>query len=218
MGCDDDNDDGDDEIDSEDDFIPFSISGGEGEPDIDITEAVLEDVVELKRHQIMTDSKVEDGVATIRVYSPGAGNEFGHVRLMRRTDTGLQYCEGNEHSFPVKDIPKDSEPDETYYLQGVTPSLRARDVTVVMEYDVVQHGAYNWFKIVRDVMWGNILKMDLDVCRLDNSPGPVVPDVPAHRLVHEGRRRSGCLSRYRGMHNPGLKADRWPTDGRFSEV
>jgi len=158
MGCDDDNDDADDDIDSEDDFIPFKI--GEGEDEVDITEAVLEDVVELKRHQIMTDSKVEEGSATIRVYSPGAENEFGHVRLMKRTDTGLRYCEGNEHSFPVKDIPTDSEPDETYYLQGVTPSVRARDVTVVMEYDVVQHGAYNWFKIVRDVMWVNVVKMD----------------------------------------------------------
>jgi len=137
MGCDDDDDDGDGIIDSEDDMISFTDADGN-----DVTDAVLEDVVELKRRQIMTVSKVEDGDATIRVYSPGAGNEFGHVRLMRRTDTGLQYCEGNEHSF-------------------VTPSVRARDVTVVMEYDVLQHGAYNWFKIVRDVMWVNVAKIDL---------------------------------------------------------
>jgi len=165
MGCDDDDDDGNEEIDSKDDFIPFSISGGEGEPDIDITDAVLEDVVELKRYEIRVgpgeNDKVTAGTATIRVYAPGAENEFGNVRLMERTDTGLKYCEGNEHTFAVKDIPKDSEPDETYYLQGVTPSVQARDVAVEMEYDVLQHKSnYDWHKIVRDVMWVNVVRIE----------------------------------------------------------
>jgi hypothetical protein len=122
MGCDDDDDDGDGVIDSEDDMISFTV--GEGAEMVDVTDAVLEDVVELKLNEIRTDAKIDAGHATIKVYAPGAAKKFGHVRLMKRTGSRLTYCLGNQDTFAIADLPFDT--DETYYLQGVTPSVRAR--------------------------------------------------------------------------------------------
>ena len=93
------------------------------------------DVVELRLNEIMAGTKVETGDVKIKVYAPGADKDFGNVRLMKRTGAGLAPCDGNEDTVSAGTLPL--LPDETYYLQGVTPSVRARDVAVVMEYDVV---------------------------------------------------------------------------------
>jgi len=131
---------------------------------MDNTEAVLEDVVELRLNAIEARGQVTAGKVKLKVYAPGASRNFGHVRLMKRTDDGLAYCEGNTDTVAAEDIPDGT--GETYYLQGVTPSVQARDVSVMMEYDVDEHAkengySYGWSKIVRDVMWVNVLKIDL---------------------------------------------------------
>jgi len=104
-----------------------------------ITDAVLEDVVELRLNAIEARGQVTAGKVKLKVYAPGAEKNFGHVRLMKRTDSGLAYCEGNTDTVAAEDISASDLPlatGETYYLQGVTPSVQARDVSVMMEYDV----------------------------------------------------------------------------------
>ncbi|MHC4253179.1 MAG: hypothetical protein ACYS9X_29015, partial [Planctomycetota bacterium] len=155
MGCDDDDDDGDGVVDSADGVVEFS--RGSGEDKVDVTAAVLEDVVELRLNAIMAGEKVKTGNVKIKVYAPGAAKQFGGVRLMKRTDTGLAHCDGNEDTVPADYLPLSLE--LTYYLQGVTPSVRARDVAVVMEYGVWQHGSYDWSKTIRDVVWVSVLEM-----------------------------------------------------------